>query len=211
MKTDAWIDWLATGAGPAPRHRVARRLGAAAGAGLLASAALALAWLGANPALCDDGPAFAVKLAYLGALGAVALRLLDRLARPAAAPGPALAAGGAVVLALAALSATALAGQPDGARAALLWGRSWNSCALLVATLGLPALAATLWALRGLAPTRLRWAGAGAGLCAGVLGALGYLLHCTETSPLFMLVWYSLGIAALAALGAALGPRVLRW
>lgn len=211
MKTDDWIACLATGAGPAPRHRVAQRLGLAAGAGLLASAALALGCLGLNGALCDDWPALGLKLAYLGALAGAALRLLDRLARPAASSGPPLAAMALVLVALAALSALALATQPAEARAALLWGSSWSSCAALIALLGLPALGATLWALRGLAPTRPRLAGAGAGLAAGVLGALGYTLHCGESSPLFLLAWYTLGIAGLAALGTALGPRCLRW
>jgi hypothetical protein len=46
---------------------------------------------------------------------------------------------------------------------------------------------------------------------AGSLGALGYALSCTELSPAFVAVWYSLGIASTGALGAALGPRMLRW
>jgi hypothetical protein len=46
---------------------------------------------------------------------------------------------------------------------------------------------------------------------AGALGALGYALACTELSPAFIAVWYSLGIGLAGALGAALGPLVLRW
>jgi len=77
--------------------------------------------------------------------------------------------------------------------------------------LSLPALAGALWALRGLAPTRPRAAGLAAGLLAGGLGAFGYALSCTELSPAFVAIWYSLGIALAGALGAALGPRILRW
>jgi hypothetical protein len=75
----------------------------------------------------------------------------------------------------------------------------------------LPALAAALWALRGLAPTQARAAGLAAGLLAGGLGAFGYALACTELSPAFVAVWYSLGIGMAGALGAALGPLTLRW
>jgi hypothetical protein len=74
-----------------------------------------------------------------------------------------------------------------------------------------PALAAALWAVRGLAPTRPRAAGFAAGLLAGSVGACGYALSCPEVSPAFVAVWYTLGIALTGALGAALGTRVLRW
>jgi hypothetical protein len=77
--------------------------------------------------------------------------------------------------------------------------------------LSLPALAAAFWAVRGLAPTRLRAAGFAAGLLAGSLGAFGYALSCPEVSPAFVAVWYTLGIGLTGAVGAGLGPRVLRW
>ena len=90
-------------------------------------------------------------------------------------------------------------------------GQSWQACPLVVAALAAPVLAGLLWALRGLAPTRPRAAGAAAGLLAGALGAAGYALACTEDSTTFIAVWYSAGIAITGGLGAALGPRVLRW
>jgi hypothetical protein len=74
-----------------------------------------------------------------------------------------------------------------------------------------PAFVAVLWAMKGLAPTRLRLAGAGAGLLAGALGALVYTLHCPELAAPFLGVWYVLGILIPAAFGAVVGPRVLRW
>ena len=66
-------------------------------------------------------------------------------------------------------------------------------------------------ALRGAAPTRLAWAGAGAGLLAGALGALAYALHCPEMAAPFLAVWYLAGMALPTLAGAWLGPRVLRW
>ena len=44
----------------------------------------------------------------------------------------------------------------------------------------LPVFVATLWAMKGLAPTRLALAGAAAGLLAGAVGAVVYTLHCPE-------------------------------
>ena len=75
----------------------------------------------------------------------------------------------------------------------------------------MPVFAAMVWWLRGLAPTRLRLAGAAAGFAAGTTAALVYTLHCPEIEPPFLAVWYVLGMAIPAALGASLGPRLLRW
>lgn len=211
MRTEDWIAVLATRAGPAPRHQVAWRLAAAAALGLLASGVATWSTLGLNPALAATPAATAIKFAYLGALAFGGVALLDRLARPGASPRRASVLLAAIVLAMAALAAVALLGSAPAQRPDLLWGRSWSSCPWRIAALSAPALLAALWALRGLAPTRPRLAGLGAGLFAGVLGALGYALYCSETSPLFVLAWYSLGITLVAAAGAALGARWLRW
>lgn len=211
MKTDTLIDLLARGAGPAPRAVAARRLVPAAALGLLLSVALALALIGPIPAAMVATPAPWIKLAYAAAIAASAGWWTARLSRPVARlalPRRAvLAAFGAMAL----LGAGALLALPAGQRLAALLGHSWSSCPWNVLALSLPALAGALWALRGLAPTRLRAAGFAAGLLAGAVGAAGYALSCDETAPAFIAVWYSLGIAATGLLGALIGPRVLRW
>ncbi|MBU6257370.1 MAG: DUF1109 domain-containing protein [Burkholderiales bacterium] len=211
MKTDQLIELLATQAGPAPRRAVQTRLTLAAGLGALLSAAAALAALGLNPGLLAMGSALAVKLAYVAGLMFGAARLADRVSRPATAWRGAALGLAAVVLVMAAFAATVYATTAQTQRSALLLGHSWVSCSWRVAALSLPAFGAVIVAMRGLAPTRPRLAGWAAGLLAGCLGALGYALHCPEWSPLFVLVWYTLGILAPAAVGAALGPRWLRW
>ena len=65
--------------------------------------------------------------------------------------------------------------------------------------------------MRGLAPTRLLLAGLVAGGCAGGLGAAVYAFACTETSAPFLAIWYTLGMALAAGLGAVAGSRLLRW
>lgn len=151
-----------------------------------------------------------MKMAYAGALVVAAGWMTASLSRPAA-PIVRPRALVAVFVAMAIVGAVCLLAQPEGARASALLGQSWLRCPWSVLMLSLPALAAALWAVRGLAPTRPRAAGFAAGLLAGSLGALGYALSCPEASPAFVAVWYSLGIALTGAVGAALGPRVLRW
>ncbi|WP_413771553.1 NrsF family protein [Stutzerimonas stutzeri] len=38
-----------------------------------------------------------------------------------------------------------------------------------------------------------------------------YSLHCPEMSVAFWAVWYVLGMLIPTAVGATLGPRLLRW
>jgi hypothetical protein len=38
-----------------------------------------------------------------------------------------------------------------------------------------------------------------------------YALHCNEMQAPFLAVWYLLGMLLPAAMGAAIGPRWLRW
>lgn len=211
MGTDQWVRLLAEGAGPAPRHLVAGRVGAALAVGLLASALACGLTLGVNPGLSAMGTDLAVKLAYVLGVLAASAWWLGRLARPGALWHRAAAALGAVVALMAVWAGATLGQAPDEARPLLVFGHSWLSCPWRVAALSLPALAMAVWALRGLAPTRPRLAGFVAGLFSGSVGAAGYALFCTEMSPAFVVAWYSLGMLIPAAAGALCGPRVLRW
>jgi hypothetical protein len=92
-----------------------------------------------------------------------------------------------------------------------LMGQSWRICAVSIGLMALPVFAATLVALKGLAPTQPALAGAAAGALAGGVGAAVYALHCMELTAPFLAVWYVSGIAVPVLVGAALGPRLLRW
>lgn len=211
MKTEAWIDALAQGAGPAPRGRVAGRLLAAWIIGLAGAVALALRWPWQPVALGSGGWVLVMKLGYTGALALAALALCARLARPAAPLAGPVRAVGAVVLAMLVLALGSLAATPQAARWGLVAQASAATCAAWVAGLSLPALAAGLWAMRGLAPTRPGLSGAVLGGMAGALGALAYGLICPEPSPVYVALWYTAAMAGPAALGAWLGPKLLRW
>ena len=211
MKTERLIGLLATGAGPAPRAPVARRLAPLLAAALAASAIASIAAFGLIPSAMWSGAAPWIKLGYAAGLGACCAWLLARLARPAAPIGAAPYALAAVVVAMLLLGALELALAPQGERYSRLVGYSTPSCPWAIPALSIPALAGVLWALRGLAPTRLRLAGVCAGLLAGAIGAAAYALACTEESAAFVALWYSLGIALSGLLGGVLGGRLLRW
>lgn len=211
MKTDALIDMLARDAGPAPRALAARRLSPAAAAGLLASALISITWFGIIPAQMFATAVPWTKMAYAGALALAAGWWTARLSRPAALVALPRRVTVLVLLAIVVVSGFSLASTPAGARLDALLGESWSTCPWSVLALSLPALAGSLWAVRGLAPTRPRAAAFAAGLLAGSVGAFGYSLSCPEASPAFVAIWYTLGIAFTGAVGAVLGPRVLRW
>jgi hypothetical protein len=213
VRTEDLIEALALHTPAQPAAAVPRRLAAAVGVGALAAFAVLLAWLGLRPDLAQAarGVFFWIKLAYPLALALAGAALVERYGRPDGQGGRRwlLVAAPVVVLALIAL-ASSLGESPPRLMADWL-GRSWRVCAFHVLALSAPAFAATLWAFRRLAPTRPRLAGFAAGLMAGGTGAAVYCLACAEATALFVVTWYSLGVFACAAIGALLGPRLLKW
>jgi len=145
-------------------------------------------------------------LALTGAASAAALAL----SRPEASRSALLVwVPAAVVLALGLAAELALV--PRSEWFARMVGGSPLACFLSVFALSLPVLAGTLWALRAGAPTHPRRSGALAGMLAGGVTAALYLLHCPGDSLLYTLAWHVPALLLIAGLGAALGPRVLRW
>lgn len=211
MKTDSLIDMLARDAGPAPKAAVERRVWPLALLGLGASAAAGLLVLGLVPPSVMLQGAWWVKFGYAVALVAVGGWLTVRLARPAQRLALPQAALMAVLVVMGALGLWQwMSAMPDRRLIDLL-GQTWDQCPRNVLLLAVAPMAAAFWALRGLAPTRPRLAGAAAGLFAGALGAAAYSLSCPEVAFSFVAVWYTLGIVLAAAVGALLGPWILRW
>lgn len=214
MKTSELIAVLAdTGSSPVrPRHAGAMvALGALAG-GIAALALLAL-WLGVSPI----SPVLAarwfwMKAGYSLALAMAGWIVLARLARPGATGatrGLAVAILAVGIMAMMAFRTATAA--PPGTGTAIWLGATWKVCPWRIVALAAPLYVAVVWVLRSLAPTRLMASGAAAGLLAGGLAAAIYGLYCRETAAPFVAAWYSLGVAAAAALGALMGPRLLRW
>ena len=92
-----------------------------------------------------------------------------------------------------------------------LIGHNSRACMMAIPSLSLPLLAAALIGLRHGAPARPAVAGAVAGLLSAGLAATLYASHCTDDSPLFVVTWYSIATAFVAAIGALAGSRVLRF
>jgi hypothetical protein len=211
MKTDDLIGMLARQAGAAPRHAVARTLAPAVLAGAVASLGLVLALKTPVPAAFWLTLAPWIKLFYGAALGAAALWWVGRSARPGAVQRPARITVLTVLATMLSLAIASWVGTPAPARLAALVGSDPLGCIRNVALSALPVAAALGVALRRLAPTQLRSAGAAAGLAAGAIGSAIYSLTCTETGIPFTAIWYTSGMVVVAGLGALLGPRVLRW
>lgn len=103
-----------------------------------------------------------------------------------------------------------LAERPDAVVPEVL-GQTALACLTSIMALAVLPLWVAIRMFRNAAPTRPAMTGALLGLAAGAGVASGYALHCTEDSPLFYMVWYVLGIVAVAGIGAIAGNRLLRW
>lgn len=212
MNTDELITLLANGDARPPAIPT-RRILALLAVGILVSFALMALLLGVRNNLLQVFalPAFWMKFLFVLALACIGWRLAARLSLPgrrSAAIAALLAAPLAIIWSIAALSLL----QADPLeRGELFWGSTWRVCPFLIAGLSLPIFIAVLRAMRELAPTRLRLAGATAGLTAGATAAAVYCLHCPEMAAPFVGFWYVLGMLIPTAVGALIGPRVLRW
>ena len=198
---------------PVPPSFVARRLLFGVGAGALVSIVWVLAVLRLRPDLSEAmaTPMFWAKLVYPLSLALIAGLAAERLARPATR------AGGRLMWLALPFGAVALAGTvqfvtaPATSHHAIMMGGSARICPFLVLASSIPPLLGLAWAMRGLAPIRLREAGAVIGLTAGGIGAFAYAWHCTEWGAPFLALWYTAGILSASLLGALLGPLLLRW
>ncbi len=213
MKTDDFIDLLARNAGPAQTSLGARRFALALGWGGACAALLMVATMGVNPALAQYVwlPTFWTKVVFVAVLASVSLIAVQRLSRPGAGLGRVPLALALPVLAIWAVAILVLLRAAPGQRAEAFFGQTWAVCPFLVALLSGQVFVGVIWAMKGLAPTRLRLAGAAAGFLSGAVGALVYCLHCPELAPPFIGFWYLLGILIPTGFGALLGNRLLRW
>ena len=155
-------------------------------------------------------PRFLFKFVAAVSFAVPATWLAARLARPAVVAGrPALLAVAPVLLAVA--CGLDLWLTPEATWQAQAMGHYAPYGVTCVPLFALAPLGGILYALSRGAPTNQRVAGLFAGLAAGGVGAVVYALHCPDDSPLFLTIWYSLAVAFTGAIGAFLGPYVLKW
>jgi len=213
MDTDTLIRSLSADVPAVPRHAIGRRIALGFGLGAAAALAVIVAWLGFRPDIggAMRGYSFWMKWIYTASLGLIAIVATIRLARPDPAPLRWLWLLAVPVVLLAIVGIVEMMLAPVDQWLAMWLGHSWKQCPWIVLRLSVPIFVGLLWSYRRMAPTRLRAAGAVAGLAAGACAATLYCLHCPEVSAIFVLTWYTLGIGLAAAIGALLGPRLLRW
>ena len=212
METDQLIRTLAAD----NAHR-ARPVGFVLALALLAAAPVSVGiffvGLGVRPDVMTamHNPFFDLKFAVTLALAISAIAVSLHLARPEAS----LHGWAWLLLIPAGILAAGISGEmmmpqrlPMMTR---LVGSNSRVCMMAIPLMSLPLLAAALFGLRHGAPARPAVAGAIAGLLSAGLAATLYASHCTDDSPLFVATWYSIATAAVAAIGALAGSRVLRF
>jgi hypothetical protein len=160
-------------------------------------------------ALAD--PRFVFKFVFTLSAVAGGVWLALQLSRPVDNPASVKAALGFVAAVLLAGVGFELTALPRSDWMPALVGDAALQCVVLIPLLSAAPLAAVLYAMKVGAPASPALAGAAGGLLSGALGATLYATHCFNDSPLFVAVWYVLGIAAVTALGSLVGSRILRW
>jgi hypothetical protein len=214
MKTDDLVDLLSRNIEAVDWRALPRKLLLFAGLGALAALIALMLVLGPRAEI-TNGRAWmfvAAKLIFAGAVLAVALSYLVRIARPGGERRVSVApiVVPFIVALIAAGLSFALAPEPE--RRAMFLGEHWRLCLVCIPLNAIWPFAAIVLAMRQFAaPTNLSRAGALAGLAAGAISAVVYALHCTDDSLPFIALWYGLAIAGCALVGALLGHRLLRW
>ena len=213
MRTDDLIAELAGQLAPVRRHAAARRLALGTVGGGGAAFDLLIILLGLRPDLAEAAGSmlFWMKLAFTVSLGLAAFAVVDRLGRPGARVSAAWWVLATPVAVVAMIGAAQILVASETERLGMWLGHSSVECPLRIMALSVPVYVGLLWSFRRLAPTRLMLAGFGAGVMAGCVGATVYALYCTESAAAFLATWYTLGILGSGAIGALLGPRLLRW
>jgi len=213
MKTDDLIGLLANQVTRVDRGAVSRRFAKALLLGALGSLILMSMVFGVRHDLGSVARTalFWAKLAYPLAIAVAAMLAVMRLGRPGARAGYTWALIALPFIAVWAAGVLVLDGAAPDARWPLVMGQTWSTCPFNILLLSVPTFPAVFWTVRSLAPTRLRLAGAVAGLLASSTATIVYCLHCPEMSPAFWSVWYAIGMLMPAGIGAWLGPKLLRW
>lgn len=169
--------------------------------------------LGVRPDIMTamKNPFFDLKFAVTLALAISAIAVALHLSRPEAS----LRGFGWYLLIPAGLLVAGISGEmmmPQRApMMTRLVGNNSKFCLTFIPVISLPLLLAALLGLRHGAPSRPALSGAIAGMLSAGLAATLYASHCTDDSPLFVATWYTLATALVAAIGALLGPRMLRY
>ncbi|MEQ1649508.1 MAG: NrsF family protein [Hyphomicrobiaceae bacterium] len=212
MKTDDLIKLLVAD-GPRPTVDTSRNVLWASALGALTAAVLLTFAIGARG---DFKVAmyewrFVAKFVVAAALVVAMSRAVLMLSRPDVTARRALMLVALPVGLLALALVGEMAAQPLATWSEWAMGTNFLVCLVTIPMLAVGPLVALLWVLRSSAPQSPQLLGGVAGALAGGIGAFFYAAHCTDDSPMFVAIWYTLAILILASIGALIGRRVLAW
>jgi hypothetical protein len=149
---------------------------------------------------------FAFKVVYAGALVMGASVIALYAATPGASATALYALSPAVII-----LACGVLFDPTGFP---IMGRSSTAVAVCMGRilfLSLPAMILTFVFMRKAAPTQPLFAGAVIGMLSASVGALAYTIACRNDGTAFVAIWYAVSCTIMAAVGAMVAHRVLRW
>src|SRR5262245_7661097 len=212
MKTDDLIRALTSDLAPAGPS-IETRFAMTFLPGVLIALALFAVTLGPRPdlMLVASDMRFLFKFVVTLLLALCSALLVWRLVRPGAPARLQSAVLAFVPLVLAAGVLMELFVLPTASWCPKLVGSNGLVCLVSIPFFALPMLIAEIFALRQGAPTSPTLTGEEAGLFGGGVGAAIYAAQWPDGSPLFVALWYSLGIAIVALAGGLAGRLALRW
>jgi hypothetical protein len=151
------------------------------------------------------------RVGSLGLLAVVACVVAVRSFSPTARPGHGLMLACAVAVTAIAVGAFVV---PQGVSDRALLDRidpaSGVKCATSIFVLSLPIVALLGALMRRAAPTQPRLSALASGIAAGACGAFVFAFCCPFNDPLYAVVWYSVGCAAVAGAARWRLPRRFR-
>lgn len=213
MKTDELISLLSATLQPVDAGLLRRAVWASALVAAVLTAAGVVILAGARIDLLAGfaSGALPLKALYGAATAAAALLAFERSLQPGAEVRFKLAFVAVPFAATLIWAGVSLANAPLSAWPQLVVGKYWLSCLTLLLLFALVPMAAMILVARRGAPTDSRLTGACAGFVSGGLAIVGFSIHCPVDSVSFVAVWYSLSAIVMAAFGAALFPKIVRW
>ena len=182
-------------------------------AAFAATAGLVLLTLGTRPDLAGawTTPPVIAKALFGASIAAIALTLFQSSLRPGLKPARRLPVVAIPLLVAAGWALLTLAQAPAEQWDTLIFGRHWQACLIAVTLYALLPLVVLFLLARRCAPVDGALTGACAGLASAGLATVAYSLHCPDDTAPFLATWYTLATAIVAALGALILPRFLRW
>lgn len=211
MKTEDLISALA--ADGRRTSNLGRSLLVALAAGALIAGVAFFATLGFRPDIDSamHTTRFLFKFIVTLSLAAAAISVVWRIGRPGVPLALAAWALAIPVVLLAAAVMMEMRMMPENTWGPRMVGTNSMHCLLSIPAFSIPTLAALLYALRDSAPSNPAMAGAVAGLVSAGVAATYYASNCTDDSPMFVAIWYTMAVAIVTVAGALLGRRLLRW